>query len=202
MCIRDRSFTRDDLANNIIDKDSEFGVVARGIIEDENTTGSEFSNLYTNNVNVKSHAGVANSLHHKYLITYANVASSDPTLLTGSHNWSNNAENNSDENTLIIHDHTTANIYLQEFTKRFNELSTTSFINNLIDININVFPNPSVGEINIESDLEINKIHVYQMDGKLIKIVTTQNFNLERNAIYYLKVFTNSGNAVKTIVVQ
>ena len=40
------------------------------------------------------------------------------------------------------------------------------------------------------------------MDGKLIKIVTTQNFNLERNAIYYLKVFTNSGNAVKTIVVQ
>ena len=59
------SFTRDDLANNIIDKDSEFGVVARGIIEDENTTGSEFSNLYANNVNVKSHAGVANSLHHK-----------------------------------------------------------------------------------------------------------------------------------------
>ena len=103
---------------------------------------------------------------------------------------------------MIIHDHTTANIYLQEFTKRFNELSTTSFINNLIDININVFPNPSVGEINIESDLEINKIHVYQMDGKFIKIVTTQNFNLERNAIYYLKVFTNSGNAVKTIVVQ
>ena len=93
----------------------------------------------------------------------ANFPNSDPIVLTGSHNWSNNAENNSDENTLIIHDHTTANIYLQEFTKRFNELSTTSFINNLIDININVFPNPSVGEINIESNLEINKIHVYQM---------------------------------------
>ena len=40
------------------------------------------------------------------------------------------------------------------------------------------------------------------MDGKLIKILTTQNFNLKRNAIYYLKVFTNSGNAVKTIVVK
>ena len=106
------------------------------------------------------------------------------------------------ENTLIIHDHTTANIYLQEFTKRFNELSSTSIVNDLIDIDVNVFPNPSIGKINIESDLEINKIHVYQMDGKLIKIVTTQNFNLERNAIYYLKVFTNSGNAVKTIVVQ
>ena len=39
-------------------------------------------------------------------IADANEIGSDPTILTGSHNWSNNAENNSDENTMIIHDHT------------------------------------------------------------------------------------------------
>ena len=86
-----------------------------GIIEDENSTGGEFSNLQTNGVNMRSHMGVPNSLHHKYAIADANVSASDPILLTGSHNWSSNAENNSDENTLIIHDATIANIYLQEF---------------------------------------------------------------------------------------
>ncbi len=37
-----------------------------------------------------------------------------------------NAENNSDENTIIIHDAAIANIYLQEFEKRWGELSTES----------------------------------------------------------------------------
>ena len=39
------SFTRDDLAQTIIDKNNEFGISIRGIIEDENSTGSEFANL-------------------------------------------------------------------------------------------------------------------------------------------------------------
>ena len=70
--------------------------------------------------------GVTHSFHHKYAIADANSISSDPTILTGSHNWSSNAENNSDENTIIIHDATIANIYLQEFTQRFNELATVT----------------------------------------------------------------------------
>ena len=36
------SFTRDDLAQSIIDKNAEFGVSIRGIIEDENSTGASF----------------------------------------------------------------------------------------------------------------------------------------------------------------
>ena len=123
-------------------------------------------------------------------------------LLTGSHNWSNNAENNSDENTLIIHDHITANIYLQEFTKRFNELSSTSSLHNFIDIDVNVYPNPSMGVINIQSELDIYSINVYQEDGKLIKNTNEKNFYLEGNKIYFLKIFTDSGNIVKTLFVK
>ena len=89
-------------------------------------------------------------------------------------------------------------IIIAKNNNKIKEKVGTSWHNTLKPTVVNTL----FGEINIESDLEINKIHVYQMDGKLIKIVTTQNFNLERNAIYYLKVFTNSGNAVKTIVVQ
>ena len=195
-------FTRDDLGDAIIDVHNSFGTNVRGIVESENTTGSEFPTLNNAGVNIKSHTGIPYTLHHKYAIADADIVASDPILLTGSHNWSNNAENNSDENTLIIHDHTTANIYLQEFTKRFNELSSTSFINDLIDINVGVFPNPSLGEINIETDLYVEKINVYQQEGKLLKTFHDNKFHLDKNAIYFLKIFTKSGNIVKKVVVQ
>ena len=45
------------------------------------------------------------------------LVNSDPIVITGSSQLSNIAENNSDENTLIIHDPIIANIYLQEFEK-------------------------------------------------------------------------------------
>lgn len=195
-------FTRDDLGDAIIDVHNSFGTNVRGIVESENTTGSEFPALNSAGVNIKSHTGIPHTIHHKYAIADADIVASDPILLTGSHNWSNNAENNSDENTLIIHDHTTANIYLQEFTKRFNELSSTSVINDLIDINVDVFPNPSLGEINIETDLCVEKINVYQQDGRLLKTLHDNKFRLDKNAIYFLKIFTESGNIVKKVIVQ
>ena len=113
------AFTRDDLGQAIIEKDIEFGVYIRGIIESQNTQSSEYDNLINGGVNVLSHMGVTHQLHHKYAIADANFLSSNPAVLTGSHNWSSNAENNSDENTLIIYDSEIANIYLQEFEHRW-----------------------------------------------------------------------------------
>ena len=72
--------------------------------------------MQSNGVDMRSHAGVL-LLHHKYAIIDANVPASNPLVLTGSHNWSSNAENNSDENTLFIYNETIANIYLQELKK-------------------------------------------------------------------------------------
>ena len=195
-------FTRDDLGDAIIDVHNSFGTNVRGIMESTNSQYSEFLNMTSAGVNVKSHSGIPNTIHHKYAIADADITASDPILLTGSHNWSNNAENNSDENTLIIHDHTTANIYLQEFTKRFDELATTSEINSLVDVEVKVFPNPSLGTVNIDSELEIKKINIYLKDGKLLRTLKSKSFDLERSAIYYLKIFTDSGYALKTIVVQ
>ena len=195
-------FTRDDLGDAIINVHNSFGTNVRGIMESTNSQYSEFLNMTSAGVNVKSHSGIPNTIHHKYAIADADITASDPILLTGSHNWSNNAENNSDENTLIIHDHTTANIYLQEFTKRFDELATTSEINNLVDVEVKVFPNPSLGTVNIDSELEIKKINIYLQDGKLLRTLKSKSFDLERSAIYYLKIFTDSGYALKTIVVQ
>ena len=63
--------------------------------------------------------GESGIMHHKYIIVDNSLPSSDPMVLTGSHNWSNSAEYRNDENTLIVHDATIANIYFQEFTERF-----------------------------------------------------------------------------------
>ncbi len=63
--------------------------------------------------------GESGIMHHKYLIVDNSLSSSDPLVLTGSHNWSSSAEYRNDENTVIVHDATIANIYFQEFTERF-----------------------------------------------------------------------------------
>lgn len=196
------SFTRDDLAQSVIDKNASFGVYIRGIIEQENITGSEFSNLQTNGVNVRTHMGVSNSFHHKYAIADANVSGSNPTVLTGSHNWSSNAENNSDENTLIIHDATIANIYLQEFEKRWGELGTPNAIDELIDIELSVFPNPTAGKVTVKSDLEISQINLYAIDGKLISVNKTSEIDINTKGIYFLKIVKEKGNTVRKIVVE
>jgi len=196
------SFTRDDLGQAVIDKDIQFGVTARGIIEQENGSGSQFSDLSSASVNVRSHMGVTNTFHHKYLIVDANSISADPTVLTGSHNWSNNAENNSDENTLIIHDATIANIYLQEFEKRWGELGSPNAIDELIDIELSIFPNPSAGKVTVLSDLEIIQINLYAADGKLISIQEGTIIDIARKGIYFIKIITKKGSTVKNVIIE
>ncbi len=195
------SFTRDDLAQSIIDKNAEFGVNIRGIIEDENSTGGEFANLESNGVDMRSHAGVSNSFHHKYAIVDANFSAADPLVLTGSHNWSSNAENNSDENTLIIHNAVIANIYLQEFEKRWGELGP-NIIDELIDINIIISPNPTSGRIEILSDLEIKEINLYAIDGKLLSVNKGAIIDIAKNGIYFVKIVTQEGEIIKKVIVE
>ncbi|GGE06933.1 hypothetical protein GCM10011571_05140 [Marinithermofilum abyssi] len=47
--------------------------------------------------------------------------SSDPTVITGSTNWSANGNDSNDENLLFIHDAAVANQYKQEFLARYQQ---------------------------------------------------------------------------------
>ena len=200
------SFTRSDLAQTVIDKNSQFGIGARGIIEQENGTGSQYANLLSNGVSMRSHTGVQYQIHHKYAIVDANFANSDPLVITGSHNWSNNAENNSDENTLIIHDPIIANIYLQEFEKRWCELQIggclTSDSYDFLDSKIIIYPNPSSGKINVETDLFIQKIYLYSSDGRLIDTYMQSDITIDQKGVFFIKVLTEEGEYLKKIVVE
>lgn len=57
--------------------------------------------------------------HHKYMIIDEGRTTSDPTLITGSYNWSNAANTVNDENSIVFHDQRIANLYVQEFGARY-----------------------------------------------------------------------------------
>jgi phosphatidylserine/phosphatidylglycerophosphate/cardiolipin synthase-like enzyme len=54
-------------------------------------------------------------MHHKVMII------DDRIILTGSYNFSANAENLNDENLLVIHDPGIASAYLDEFARVFDQ---------------------------------------------------------------------------------
>ena len=102
------------------------GITVQGIIEQVNTTGSEYQYLIDAGIDVRSHTGVQHIMHHKYAIIDQALASSDPLVITGSHNWSAAAENSNDENTVFYYNQNIANQYYQEFIERYNELAPSS----------------------------------------------------------------------------
>ncbi len=59
-------------------------------------------------------------LHSKTMIVDVNTTS-DPTVVIGSTNWSNNGNDVNDENMLFIHDANIANQFLQEFYARYSK---------------------------------------------------------------------------------
>jgi phosphatidylserine/phosphatidylglycerophosphate/cardiolipin synthase-like enzyme len=58
--------------------------------------------------------GWAGKLHDKYAVVDAGTAS-DPLILTGSTNWTNNAVTANDENLLIVHDADLAGAFADDF---------------------------------------------------------------------------------------
>ncbi|MCH2044922.1 MAG: phospholipase D-like domain-containing protein [Saprospiraceae bacterium] len=146
------TMTKDELGTTL--KDAAFnGVSVNGVIDNVNDLGSEFPDLQTSQANVYADNSSSTSMHHKYAIVDATFPNADPLVVTGSHNWSNAAETENDENTLIIHDNDINNIYYQEFKKRWCEVVGTT--------NCNLtFPTP-VAVDNIYNQPQLASFEVY-----------------------------------------
>ncbi len=120
------TMTRKDLADSIISKKNA-GRKARVVLDNNTDTNNQFAYLQSNGIDVRLKGG-SGLLHHKYALIDAEQTGGTPYLITGSHNWSNSAENYNDENTLIIQDQQLANLYLQEFAARYYEAGGTDSI--------------------------------------------------------------------------
>jgi phosphatidylserine/phosphatidylglycerophosphate/cardiolipin synthase-like enzyme len=110
------SFTSDDLAGAILER-AEAGVTVAGIMDAgqyRSNTGTEYDRFRSAGLDVRLD-GNPHNLHHKVLIIDEKI------IVTGSYNFSSNAERRNDENTLIIHSPEAAAAFLAEFQSRFAE---------------------------------------------------------------------------------
>ena len=109
------SFTRDDLGDAMLSR-AELGVEIQGIFEarGSETEHSELPRLFCAGLSMRQD-GNSRTMHHKVIII------DGQTVVSGSFNFSNNAEENNDENLVIITDPNLAAHYLQEFDRRWAE---------------------------------------------------------------------------------
>jgi len=133
------SFTKNELGNALVDI-HDTGVPVRGIMENINDNGAEYQHLLNNGVNVRHH-NLTGEFHHKYGVVDAYEWTSDPTVVTGSHNWSVAAETANDENTLVLHHPILATLFKAEFEKRWGEFPSSVFSHQ--SEGLSIFPNPA-----------------------------------------------------------
>lgn len=106
------SYTSDDLASAMLAR-ADAGVTVSGVFEASQYTsniGSEFDLFQQSGVPVYLD-GNSRNMHHKVIIIDNQI------VITGSYNFSANAERRNDENTLIIHNAQIAALYRQEFER-------------------------------------------------------------------------------------
>ena len=202
--------TRSDIAyaiSNAVDNNINTFIIVNSLGEcSENVV-----NILTDDLgdNFVSDTEVPGTMHNKLMIVDRNGA--NPKVLTGSHNWSNSANNKNDENTVIIHDETLANIYFQEFIHSYSANGGTVSAENLSIENNNllIFPNPSndIFNIQLEKAEKIN-IEVIDLLGKKImnKISFDKKINIDlsnqNKGIYFLKVETKNKTYCKKLILN
>jgi phosphatidylserine/phosphatidylglycerophosphate/cardiolipin synthase-like enzyme len=110
------SFTSDEITAAILDR-AISGVRVAGVLEASqvSNSGSEYNLFRERRLDVRLDGNTYN-MHHKVMVI------DSATVITGSYNFSGNAEKRNDENTIVIHDPGVADLFMSEF-KRVYALS-------------------------------------------------------------------------------
>lgn len=192
------TFTRSDISALIKTRFTS-GVKVRGVMDNNSDTGTQFGFFTTNGMDVHLKNGIAGLLHHKYAIIDQEKWDANTAVITGSHNWSNSAETSNNENTLIIHDGRIANLYTQEFAKRYTESGgTDKFVTDIrerlsvsdkeiyLDQN---FPNPFSSSTTIRCATPVNSFST-------VSNATLKIFDFFGREVIDLSQALNSGEAI------
>jgi phosphatidylserine/phosphatidylglycerophosphate/cardiolipin synthase-like enzyme len=112
-------------------------------------------------------------------------------VVTGSHNWTNSAEDDYDENILIIHNEIIANQYLEEFSKRFYEF--TGMENSNVNNEILLYPNPTTGLIYLHLPIKSHLIFsILNLQGDLVRSGEIDSPKLDLSSLsagmYFLRI--------------
>lgn len=207
------SYAIEDAVNN--------GIFAAGIYDETDPTDTTAIAILNDVMgsNFRKHVG-SELLHHKYLIVDPNCPQADPLVWTGSHNWTSSANSRNDENTLVIHDSTTANVYYQEFVQRYKDDGGTNFVSEACDLvgiqpeellsnDIKIYPNPADNFIMIQSEtVSGGIIRCIDMRGRIVleqKLESPiQMLDISRlnSGIYMLSIQDKNVNVSGKVVVE
>ncbi len=125
-------------------------------------------------------------LHHKYALIDGEATTYKSRVITGSHNWSANANFSNDENTLIIHNQRIVNEYFQEFGARYWQAGGEDDFNVSVpveeiadhtagdDFRLINYPNPIRDHTTIRFTLDKRQdvtLEVYDMMGRQQEII-------------------------------
>ncbi len=113
------ALTYDPLTSAMVEMHNEPGVTVRGILDDQEDGSPSMLQLMNAGIEVLLDNDENSLLHHKYAIVDRDMPDADPIVITGSHNWSFNAETHNDENTLFIHSADIASQFYQEWAARW-----------------------------------------------------------------------------------
>lgn len=149
------SYTRYGISYAIQDAVEDRGVFAAGIYDQTDPSDSTAIQVLEETLGPQFfHYSGSGLLHHKYLIVDPNCPHSDPLVWTGSHNWTSSANSRNDENSIVVHDSTIANIYYQEFVQRYKDEGGTIFVSGRCNFtpvvntppgsaSLRIYPNPA-----------------------------------------------------------
>ncbi|HWA05017.1 MAG TPA: T9SS type A sorting domain-containing protein, partial [Ignavibacteria bacterium] len=124
--------------------------------------------------------------HHKYMILDPLHTSSNPVVETGSYNYSNAANNSNDENMLFVFSPRVANLYVQEWYKRYKISGGTAVIGieqisaeipNRFELKQN-YPNPFNPTTSIEYNVPKASnvlLKVYDVTGREVQVLVNEN---------------------------
>lgn len=104
-----------------------------------------------------------------------------------------------------------ANIYFDYNAPIDTNMAQTTFgtLNNTVvhlDESISIFPNPSNGNVNINSKFNIKTIELYDIQGRILETVIENSnesiidVSTRQNGIYFLKITTDEGSKVEKII--
>ena len=216
------TFTDNTDASLLVSKKSS-GIYVAGIQDQSSSSSSAASTLSSGLGGFYKVYNSSNSYHNKFVIVDPSDKCSDPTVLTGSHNWSFTANTQNDENTLIIHDDTAANIYYQSFRRDFTGLGGTLAIqngcttsvtdHNSIDNSVQIIPNPSAGNFSISFDLaspQHVRIEIINAVGQRVTVFdeeeragwSTIKQNIASPGIYFVKFTVGAESFAKKVVIN
>lgn len=178
------AFTSDGVFNAISSAKVRGVPDIRGVITETTITGSKFTQLKSI-CEVWENAGYKS--HHKYGIIDASYIFSEPTVITGSHNWTLSANTINDENTIIIKDAFIANQFLQEFKKRYNDAGGTG-----------IFKVPNITSVD-NFVLKSDYFEIYQNYPNPFNNITTISFSLSKSSFVELSIYDIYGREVKKL---